>query len=197
MQLWTKDPESAQKIEYLPRYQPWQWKWERITMDFVPGLPITPQKNDAVIGREQNFGTSYDPRHRETSQDNPRLIEKAFDRQKAYADTKRRDIRYEVEGKVFLKVSPWKKVLRVCKKGKLSPRYIGPFEGIEKVGIVAYRLALPLEFDKIHDVFHVSMLRRDRSDPSHILESKEVELNPDLSYKEEPAMILDREVKRL
>ncbi|KAK9017532.1 hypothetical protein V6N11_080011 [Hibiscus sabdariffa] len=104
-------------------------------------------------------------------------LKQAFDRQKAYADTKRRDIQHE--------------------KGKLSPRYIGPFEVLEKVGPVAYRLALPPEFDKIHNVFHVSMLRKYRSDPSHVLEPEEVELNPDLSYEEEPVMFLDREVKRL
>ncbi|KAK8590195.1 hypothetical protein V6N13_088971 [Hibiscus sabdariffa] len=125
------------------------------------------------------------------------LLKQAFDRQKAYADTKRRDIQYEVGDKVFLKVSPWMKVLRFGKNGKLSPRYIGPFEVTKKVGPVAYRLALPPEFDKIHNVVHVSMLRRYRSDPSHVLEPEEVELNPDHSYEEEPVMILDREVKRL
>ncbi|KAK8512376.1 hypothetical protein V6N12_037376 [Hibiscus sabdariffa] len=124
-------------------------------------------------------------------------LKQAFDRQKAYADTKRRDIRHEVGDKVFLKVSPWKKILRFGKKGKLSPRYIGPFEVLEKVGTVAYRLALPPQFDKIHNVFHVSMLKKYRPDPSHVLEPEEVELNPDLSYEEEPVMILDREVKRL
>ncbi|KAK8986843.1 hypothetical protein V6N11_037769 [Hibiscus sabdariffa] len=124
-------------------------------------------------------------------------LKQAFDRQKAYADAKRRDIRYEVGDKVFLKVSPWKKVLSFGKKGKLSPRYIGPFEVIEKVGSVAYQLALPPEFDKMHNVFHVSMLRRYRSDPSHVLEPKEVELNLDLSHEEEPIQILDWEVKRL
>ncbi|KAL4378322.1 hypothetical protein GQ457_02G025300 [Hibiscus cannabinus] len=124
-------------------------------------------------------------------------LKQAFDRQKAYADTKRRDIQYSVGDRVFLKVSPSKKVLRFGKKGKLSPRYIGPFEVIERIGPVAYRLALPPEFDKIHNVFHVSMLRQYRSDPSHVLEPEEVERNPDLSYEEEPIQILDREIKRL
>ena len=73
---------------------------------------------------------------------------------------KRKDIRYEIEEKVFFKVSPWKKVMRFGKKGKLSPRFIGPYEVIEKVGTVAYRLAIPPELEKIHSVFHVSMLRR-------------------------------------
>ena len=87
------------------------------------------------------------------------------DRQKSYADLKRKDIKYEISEKVFLKVSPWKKVMRFGKKGKLSPRFIRPYEVIEKVGPVAYRLVLPQELEKIHNVFHVSMLRRYRSDP--------------------------------
>ncbi|GMJ13693.1 hypothetical protein HRI_005038600 [Hibiscus trionum] len=124
-------------------------------------------------------------------------LKQAFDRQKAYADLKRRDIQHNVGDKVFLKVSPWKKVFRFGKRGKLSPRFIGPFEITERIGPVTYRLALPSEFDKIHNVFHVSMLRKYRSDPSHILEPEELELNPDLSYEEEPIQILDREIKRL
>ena len=110
----------------------------------------------------------------------------ATDRQKSYADMKRKDIRYEIGDKVFLKVSPWKKMMRFGKNGKLSPRFIGPYEVIEKVGPVAYRLALPLDLEKIHDVFHVSMLRRYRSDPSHIVSPKTIELRPDLTYEEEP-----------
>ena len=82
----------------------------------------------------------------------------ATDRPKSYADIKRKDIRYKIGEKVFLKVSPWKKVMRFGKKGKLSPRFIGPYEVIEKVGPVAYKLALPPELERIHSVFHVSML---------------------------------------
>ena len=88
------------------------------------------------------------------------ILKVAIDRQKSYVDMKRKDIQYEVGEKVFLKVLPWKKVMRFGKKGKLSPRFIGPYEVIEKVGPVAYRLALPLEFENIHNVFHVSMLWR-------------------------------------
>ena len=119
----------------------------------------------------------------------------ATDRQKSYADLKRKDIQYEIYKKVFLKVSPWKKVLRFGKKGKLSPMVIGLFEVIEKVGPVAYRLALPLELEKIHNVFHVSMLRRYRLESSHVISSKTIELRPDLTYEEEPVEILAREVK--
>ncbi len=77
----------------------------------------------------------------------------------------KKDIEYEVSDKVFLKVTPWKKVLRFGKKEKLSHRFISPYEVIEHVGLVPYRLALPPELDNIHNVFHVSMLRRYRSDP--------------------------------
>ena len=121
----------------------------------------------------------------------------ATDRQKSYADMKRKDIRYEVIEKVFLKVSPWKKVMRFGKKGKLSPRFIGPYEVMKKVGPVAYHLALPLDLEKIHNFFHVLMLKRYRSNPSHVVSSETIELRPDLIYEEEPMEILAREVKEM
>ena len=121
----------------------------------------------------------------------------ANDRQKSYASMKRKYIRYEIREKVFLKVSPWKKVMRFGKKGKLSPTFIGPYEVIEKVGPVAYRLALPPELEKIHGVFHVSMLRRYRSYPSHVVSSETIELRPDLTNEEEPVEILTWEMKEL
>ena len=121
----------------------------------------------------------------------------ATDRQKSYVDMRRKDIRYEIDEKVFLKVSPWKKVMRFRKKGMLSPRFIGPYEVIEKVGPVAYILALPPKFIKIHNVFHVSMLRRYRLDPSHVVSSEMIEIRPDLTYEDEPVEILAREVKEL
>ena len=90
-------------------------------------------------------------------------LKAACDRQRSYANLKIKDIEYEVGDKVFLKESPWKKILHFGRKGKLSPRFIGPYEVLERVGPVAYRLALPPELAKLHDVFHVSMLRRYRS----------------------------------
>ena len=121
----------------------------------------------------------------------------ALNRKKSYADLKRKEIEFQVGDRVFLKVSPWKKVLRFGRKGKLSPRFIGPYEIIERVGPLAYRLALPLEPKKNHDVFHVSMLRRYRSDPSHVISLTEIEIRPDMTYGEEPVKILAREVKQL
>ena len=107
------------------------------------------------------------------------------------ANIKRRDIDYNVGDKVFLKVSPWRKILRFGLKGKLSPKFIGPYEILERISPVAYRLALTPKLAKLHDVFHVSMLRRYRSDESHILPVQE-----DLSYDEEPKTILAQEVKQ-
>ena len=111
------------------------------------------------------------------------------DIQKSYADMRRKDIRYEIDEKVFLKVSPWKKVMRFGKKGKLSPRFIGPYEVTEKVGPVAYILALPPEMENIHNVFHVSMLRRYRSNSLHVVSSETIELRLDLTSEEEPVEI--------
>ena len=122
-------------------------------------------------------------------------LKRASDRQRSYANLKRKDIEYEVGDKVFLKVSPCKKILRFGRKGKLSPRFIGPYEILEKVRPVAYRLALPLELAKLHDVFYVSMLRRYRSNTSHKLPVQDIQ--EDFTFDEEPKAILDREIRQL
>ena len=87
--------------------------------------------------------------------------------------------------------------MRFGKKGKLSPRFIGPYKVIEKVGPVVCILALPLELEKIHNVFHVSMLRRYRSDPSHVVSPERIELRLDLTYEEGPVEILAQEMNEL
>ena len=84
--------------------------------------------------------------------------------------------------------------MRFGNKGKLSPRYIGPYEIVEKIGHLAYKLALPPDLARIHDVFHVNMLRRYRSDPSHVLKDSEVTLAENLSYAEEPVKIIDHKI---
>ncbi|KAJ8748557.1 hypothetical protein K2173_003458 [Erythroxylum novogranatense] len=124
-------------------------------------------------------------------------LKAASDRQKSYADLKRKDIEYQLGDKVFLKVSPWKHILRFGKKGKLSLRFIGPYEILKRVGPVAYQLALPEELARLHDVFHVSMLRRYRSDVTQKIPVQEIQVQPDLSCEEGPISILAREVKQL
>ena len=98
----------------------------------------------------------------------------ARDRQRSYADNRRRDLQFEIGDRVFLKISPWNSVLRFGRRGKLSPRYIGPYEILSKVGPVAYKLKLPPELSRIHDTFHVSMLRKYILDPSHVIREQPV-----------------------
>ncbi|KAL5554867.1 hypothetical protein UlMin_037103 [Ulmus minor] len=90
-----------------------------------------------------------------------------------------------------------KGVMRLGKKEKLSPRYIGPFEILERIGKVAYRLALPPELSSVHNVFHVSMLRKYVPDPSHVLENEPIKVREDLTYEEQPVQILDQKDKTL
>ncbi|KAA3461851.1 DNA/RNA polymerases superfamily protein [Gossypium australe] len=91
-------------------------------------------------------------------------------------DLGRESEKFQIIDKVFLKVSPWKNILHFSRKGKLSPRFIGPYEIIERIGPVAYRLALMIELEKIHNIFHVSMLRRYRSDPLHVISPSDIEI---------------------
>ena len=116
----------------------------------------------------------------------------AHDRQKSYANNRRRDLQFEVGDMVFLRISPWKGVQRFRKRGKLSPRYNGPYMIVERIGEVAYRLEFPYDLDRIHDVFHVSMLRKYITDPSHVLTEQLVEIQENLTYEEEPVQIIDR-----
>ena len=124
-------------------------------------------------------------------------LKAAQDKKKSYADKLRKDLKFEVEDRVFLKLSPWKGVVRFGKRGKLSPHYIGPFEIVERIGPMAYRLDLPEELSRVRNVFHISMLRKYISDPSHVLETPEIELRDDLSYEEQPMQIMGREEKEL
>ncbi|XP_024032966.1 uncharacterized protein LOC112095368 [Morus notabilis] len=119
----------------------------------------------------------------------------AQSQQKSCADKHTKDIEFEVGDKVFLKVAPMKGVMRFGQKGKLSPRYIRPFEILKRVGKLAYELALPPPLSSIHDTFHVSMLRKYIADPSHVLKYEALELKPNLSYEEKPVQILDRRHK--
>ena len=116
----------------------------------------------------------------------------ARDRQKSYADNHRRDLQFEIGDRVFLKISMWKGVLRFGNRGKLSPRYIGPYEIVKKVGPVAYKLKLPPELSRIYDTLHVSMLRKYIPDPSHVLRGQAVQLKENLTYEETPLQIVDR-----
>ncbi|GKG18809.1 hypothetical protein Tco_0375908 [Tanacetum coccineum] len=98
---------------------------------------------------------------------------------------------------VLLKVSLWKGVVRFGKKGKLAPRFVGPFEIIEKVDPVAYRLDLPEELNGVHDMFHVSNLKKCLADPTLKVPLDEIQVDAKLNFVEEPMEILEREFKKL
>ncbi|KAJ9544986.1 hypothetical protein OSB04_024693 [Centaurea solstitialis] len=121
----------------------------------------------------------------------------ARDRQKSYADNRRKPLEFQVGDKVLLKVSPWKGLIRFGKKGKLSPRFVGPFKVVERIGPVAYRLDLPIELSSIHDTFHVSNLKKCLSEETVVLPLDEIQINEQLRVSEKPIEILDREIKQL
>nr|GFA01308.1 retrotransposon protein, putative, Ty3-gypsy subclass [Tanacetum cinerariifolium] len=243
-----------------------EWKWEKITMNFVSGLPRTPcgyesiwvivdhltksvhflpMKKTYSIEKlaqlwdrhlplvEFSYNNSYHASIKtapfealygrkcrspvcwsevgDSQLTGPELIhetsEKIFQiknrlitsrsRQKSYADVRRKPMEFEVGDKVMLKVSPWKGVIRFGKRGKLSPRYIGPFEIIKRIGPVAYKLELPKKLHGIHNTFHVSNLKKCLVDENLVIPLEEVQLDDKLHFIEEPVEIMDREVKQL
>nr|GFB67220.1 putative nucleotidyltransferase, ribonuclease H [Tanacetum cinerariifolium] len=120
-------------------------------------------------------------------------LKEARSRQKSYADKHRRDLEFQVGDRVFLKVSPFRGVKRFGIKGKLSPRFIGPFEILERIGEVSYRLALPPQLSHVHDVFHVSLLRGYHYHPLNVTSYPFDLVQPNISLSEEPESILDRQ----
>jgi hypothetical protein len=124
-------------------------------------------------------------------------LKAAQDRQKSYADRRRKPLEFQVKDKVLLKVSPWKGTIRFGKRGKLSPRYIGPFRITERIGPVAYRLEIPEELQGIHDVFHVSNLKKCLLDERLKTPLDEIQVDERLCFKEQPVEIIEWQVKWL
>ncbi|GJS98386.1 putative reverse transcriptase domain-containing protein [Tanacetum coccineum] len=124
-------------------------------------------------------------------------IQAAQDRQKSYADLKRKPMEFKVGDRVMLKVSPWKGVVRFGKRGKLNPRYVGPFKVLAKVGKVAYRLELPQELSRVHHTFHVSNLKKCYADEPLVMPLEGIHVDDKLQFVEEPVEIMEREIKRL
>nr|GFC85134.1 putative reverse transcriptase domain-containing protein [Tanacetum cinerariifolium] len=120
-------------------------------------------------------------------------LKEARTHQKSYADKHRRSLEFQPSDHVFLKVSPARGVRRFGIKGKLSPRFIGPFEILDRVGEVSYRLALPPQLLHVHNVFYVSLLRGYKYHPLYVISYLLDQIRADLSYIEEPEAILDRQ----
>ncbi|XP_010669206.2 uncharacterized protein LOC104886455 [Beta vulgaris subsp. vulgaris] len=157
------------------------------------------QKHQEALGTQLKMSTSFHPA---TDGQTERTIQTLEDMLRAWALEfqgsweDRLDLsQFEVGEKVLLKVSPIKGVMRFGMKGKLSPKFIGPYEILERIGEVAYRLALPPEIARVHNVFHISQLRRSISDPSHVLTPDDLQLEDNLSYVEVPMKILDSKVR--
>ncbi|GKA75065.1 hypothetical protein Tco_0781443 [Tanacetum coccineum] len=124
-------------------------------------------------------------------------MQAARDRQKSNADLKRKPMEFQVGDKVMLKVSPWKGVVHFGKRGKLNPRYVGPFKVLEKVGEVAYKLELPEELSRVHNIFHVSNLKKCYADELLAVPLDGLHFDDKLQFVKEPVEIMDCEVKRL
>ncbi|GJZ74497.1 putative reverse transcriptase domain-containing protein [Tanacetum coccineum] len=125
------------------------------------------------------------------------IIQAARDRQKSYANLKRKPMEFQVGDRVMLKVSPWKGVVRFGKRGKLNPRYVGPFKVLEKVGAIFYKLELPQELSRVHNTFHVSNLKKCYADEPLAVPFDRLHIDDKLHFVKELVEIMDREVKRL
>ncbi|GJU04229.1 putative reverse transcriptase domain-containing protein [Tanacetum coccineum] len=124
-------------------------------------------------------------------------LKAARDHQMSYTDKRRKPLEFKVADRVLLTVSPRKGVVRFGKKGKLAPKYVGPFEILERIGLVAYRLRLPEELSSVHDTFHVSNLKKCLADADLHVPLDEIKVDKTLRFVEEPVEIMNREIKKL
>ncbi|GJU48717.1 putative reverse transcriptase domain-containing protein [Tanacetum coccineum] len=200
-----------------------EWKWEHITMDFVTGIPRTSSGYDFIWHasiKATPFEALYGRKYRspvcwnevgDSQLTGPELIRETTkkiiqiknrlltsrSRQKSYVDVRQKPMEFDGGNMVILKVSPWKGVIRFGKQGKLSPRYVGPFKIIERIGLVAYRLELPEKLRGIHNTFHVFNLKKCLVDENLVIPLKEIQLDDKLHFIEELMEIMNREVKQL
>jgi len=143
------------------------------------------------VGERSLFGPAIIKEAEEQVAQVREKLKAAQSRQKSYADNRRRDLEFQEGDYVYLKVAPIRGTRRFQIRGKLTPRYIGPFMTNKKVGAVAYRLELPPEMSDIHNVFHVSQLKKCLRLPEEQVPLEVMDLQPDLQYQERPIRILD------
>ncbi|XP_027181721.1 uncharacterized protein LOC113780102 [Coffea eugenioides] len=124
-------------------------------------------------------------------------IQTAQSRQKSYKDNRRKDLEFAVGDQVFLKITPLKASLITGKGKKLQPKFVGPYKILQRVGNVAYRLELPPSLSRIHNIFHVLMLKKYHPDPSHVLQPENIGIDEALTYEEKSIKLLDHKMKGL
>ncbi|GKE03575.1 putative reverse transcriptase domain-containing protein [Tanacetum coccineum] len=152
------------------------------------------QSMQEALGTRLDMSTAYHP---QTDEIVIRQLCRLRLEKKSYADKRKKPLEFSVGDYVLLKVSPWKGVVRFRKKGKVAPRFVGPFKIIKKVGPVAYQLYLPKELNGVHDTFHVSNLKKCLADPTLQVPLDEIRVDAKLNFVEEPVEILEREFKKL
>ncbi|KAK6120355.1 hypothetical protein DH2020_045901 [Rehmannia glutinosa] len=146
----------------------------------------------------------WTPKEKRKSPSIPKVVQEAMEkvkliksRQKSYADKRRNDLEFEVGDEVFLRLSPRKGLMNPKKGGKLSPRYVGPYKILQRIGKLAYRLELPAPYAGMHDVFHISRLNKYQPDSEHIITRDTPPLMENLSYTERPIRIIDQQIRQL
>nr|GEV82219.1 hypothetical protein [Tanacetum cinerariifolium] len=196
----------------LQQFEILEWKWEGIAIDFVTKLPRTSSWYDiiwVIVDRLTN-SAHFLPMREDYNMDRlARLylneivarhgmpISIISDRDRRFMLRRRKPLEFSVGSHVLLKVSPWKGMVLFRKKGKLAPRFVGPFEINEKVGPMAYRLDLPEELNGVHDTFYMSNLKKCLVDPTLQVPLDEIQVDAKLIFVEEPMKILEREFKKL
>nr|GEW48817.1 putative reverse transcriptase domain-containing protein [Tanacetum cinerariifolium] len=175
----------------------WQSVQEALGTRLDMSTTYHPQTNSQKVGEGQLIGPELVQETTEKISQIKDILKATRDCQKSFADKRRKLLEFCICDFVLLKASSWKGVVRYGKKGKLAPRFVGPFEFVENVGLVAYRLRLLEEMNEVHDTFHVLNLNKCLADPTLQVPLDEIQVDAKLNFMEEPVEILEREFKKL
>ncbi|GKA47542.1 putative reverse transcriptase domain-containing protein [Tanacetum coccineum] len=198
--IWVIVDRLTKSAHFLPMHE--DYKMERLARLYLNEIVARHGKVSSLImwaevGKGQLIGPELVQGTTDKISQIMDRLKAARDHQKGYADKRRKPLEFSVGDYVLLKVSPWKDVVRFRKKGKLAPRFVGPFEIIQKVSPVAYRLDLHEELNGVHDTFHVSNLKTCLADPTLKVPLDEIRVDAKLNFVEEPVEILEKEFKKL
>ncbi|WVZ58314.1 hypothetical protein U9M48_008595 [Paspalum notatum var. saurae] len=200
--MFTMHPGSNKMYQDL-KQKFWWTRMKREIANYQKSLEMAPFEalygrrcrtplNWSELGERVTFGPDLVTQAEEQVKFIHSNLKRAQSRQKSYSDKRRRPLVFEKGDHVYLRVSPMKVVHRFGVKGKLAPRYIGPFKITEQCGPVAYRLELPPHLAAVHDVFHVSQLKKCLRVPAEVIGTSQIQIEPDLTYEEKPIKILDQ-----